>query len=126
MKPLLIQVLMFFSFQGFAESFRINGGWLEFADKEGILYYNCPKECLALSAVKMHPKIDIDLVRSKIQNPGSIGSDVCSPVYGGGSVLGIAQNKDGRAFCVFKDSSIIEINSLSSYLVNKGIVKSRQ
>ena len=38
------------------------------------------------------------------------------------SILGVAENQDGRAFCVFKDGSLIEINSLSSYLTEKKIV----
>lgn len=36
--------------------------------------------------------------------------------------LGVAENQDGRAFCVFKDGSLVEINSLSAYLLEKKIV----
>jgi hypothetical protein len=62
-------------------------------------------------------------VRKGMTYPNSIGSDVCNKVYNAGSLLGVAENSDRRAFCMFKDKSMVEMNSLTSYLVDKKIVK---
>ena len=76
-----------------------------------------------MDSVKKFKTIKLDKYRKPQRYANSLGSDVCSHVYNGGSILGQAENKDRRAFCVFKDGSMIEINSLTSYLKSKKIVR---
>lgn len=120
MKTLLLTLLI--SFGAKAEIFKINGELLDFKSQDGLLVRNCEKQCLALKSVSAHKKIDLKKIRKKQTYLGSVGSDVCRLVYEGGSVIGIAENRDQRAFCVFKDNSLIELNSLSAYLKEKKIV----
>ena len=114
--------LLFMSSLAQAEIFKINGELMDFKVQEGVLVRNCEKQCLALKSIAAHKKIDLKKVRAKETYLGSVGSDVCRLVYEGGSVIGIAENRDQRAFCVFKDNSLIELNSLSSFLKEKKIV----
>ena len=120
MKILLIAVLMVTAAQ--AEIFKVNGDLMDFKNQDGLLVRNCEKGCLALKIVGQHKKIDLKKLRAKEIFLGSVGSDVCRLVYEGGSVIGIAENRDQRAFCVFKDNSLIEINSLTQYLKDKKFV----
>lgn len=120
MKFLILGLL--FSTMASAEHFKINGELVEFQSKDGLLVRGCEKDCLALKTVKKHKKIDLKKIRAKESLVGSIGSDVCRLVYKTNSVIGTLENLDQRAFCVFKDNSLIEINSLSDYLVQKKIV----
>ena len=120
MKTLLLTLLI--SFGAKAEIFKINGELLDFKSQDGLLVRNCEKHCLALKSVSAHKKIDLKKIRKKQTYLGSVGSDVCRLVYEGGSVIGIAENRDQRAFCVFKDNSLIELNSLSAYLKEKKII----
>ena len=120
MKFLILALL--FSTLASAEHFKINGTLMEFQSKDGLLVNGCEKDCIALAKVKKHKKIDLKKVRAKEKFLGSIGSDVCRLVYKGNSVIGTIENLDQRAFCVFKDNSLIEINSLSDYLVQKKVV----
>ena len=120
MKFLILTLL--FSTMASAEHYKINGELTEFKAVDGLLVKGCEKDCLALKAVKKHKKINLKKVRAKEKFLGSIGSDVCRLVYKTNSVIGVAENLDQRAFCVFKDNSLIEINSLSDYLVQKKIV----
>lgn len=120
MKTLLLALMI--SSGVHAEIFKINGELMDFKTQDGLLVRNCEKQCLALKSVVSHKKIDLKKIRKKQTYLGSVGSDVCRLVYEGGSVIGIAENRDQRAFCVFKDNSLIELNSLSSYLKEKKIV----
>lgn len=43
-------------------------------------------------------------------------SDVCLKLLKGSSVLGYNEIKNSVAFCLFKDGSIIELNSLENYI----------
>ena len=105
-----------------ADTFKIGGELVSFKNKDGLLVKGCEKNCQALAAVTKLKKINLKKLRSKEQFVGSIGSDVCRLAYKGNSVIGVNEEKDQRAFCVFKDNSLIEINSLSQYLTEKKIV----
>jgi hypothetical protein len=117
MKILLIALFVTTAAQ--AEMFKLNGDVMDFKNHEGLLVRNCEKDCLALKTVAAHKKIKLKEARAKEPFLGSVGSDVCRLVYDAGSVIGIAENRDQRAFCVFKDNSLIEINSLTQYLKDK-------
>lgn len=105
-----------------AESFKIAGGLVSFELKDGLLLKGCDKSCIALETIKKHKKIDLVHVRKGMTFSNSVGSDVCDKVYKADSLLGVAQNGDRRAFCYFKDKSMVEMNSLSKYLLDKKIV----
>ncbi len=121
MKTLIICLL--FSPLAFAETFKIAGELTSFENKDGLLIKGCEKNCLALKTVGEFKKIDLKKARGQETFHGSVGSDVCRLVYKAESVIGVTESKDQRAFCVFKDSSLIEINSLSQYLTDKKIVR---
>lgn len=104
------------------ETFKIGGELVNFKNKDGLLVKGCESNCQALAVVNKFKKIDLKKLRGQEQYKGSIGSDVCRLAYKGNSVIGINEEKDQRAFCVFKDNSLIEINSLSRYLTEKKIV----
>ena len=106
----------------FAESFKISGESVRFENKDGLIIKGCEKECLALKKIGEFKKINLKQVRIHEKFEGSIGSDVCRLVYKSRSIIGIADNLDQRAFCVFPDNSLIEINSLSQFLKDKKIV----
>lgn len=120
MKYILLVVLMIPC--AFGETFKLAGEWLEFKDQDGLLLSGCQKNCDALKAISKYKKIDLRKVRKEGEFASSIGSDVCDRVYKAKSLLGTAMNRDGRAFCYFPDRSLVEINSLSSYLQQKKIV----
>ena len=118
-------VLFFLIFSNFvkAETFKISGESIFFENKNGLIVKGCEKECLALKTVAEFKNINLKKARIHEKFEGSIGSDVCRLVYKSHSIIGIAENLDQRAFCVFIDNSLIEINSLSQYLKDKNIVK---
>ena len=118
---IIFMFLIFFSFAN-AETYKISGELLSFENRDGLLIKGCEKKCLALTKVAEFKKINLKLARSNEKFEGSIGSDVCRLVYKTSSVIGVATNKDQRAFCVFSDNSLIEINSLSKYLTDKKMV----
>lgn len=105
-----------------AEVFKIAGQMLEFENKDGLLVKGCNKSCEALETVAKFKKIDLKKARAQEKFVGSAGSDVCRLVYKGRSVIGVNQDKDQRAFCIFKDESLIETNSLGQYLIDKKII----
>lgn len=107
----------------FAESYKIAGDLLEFKTVDGLIVLGCEKKCEALKVIKKHKKIDLKAARKGMSFTNSVGSDVCNKVYKADSLLGVAENTDRRAFCMFKDKSMVEMNSLSAYLVDKKIVK---
>jgi hypothetical protein len=107
----------------FAESFKIAGDLVEFQTIDGLLVKGCDKKCDALNVIKKHKNINLSKIRKGMKYTNSVGSDVCDKVYKADSVLGVAENTDRRAFCFFKDKSMVEMNSLSAYLVEKKIVK---
>jgi hypothetical protein len=114
MKNLFLAVLVF----------KISGTFLEFSDFSGLWVHGCPQgKCAAIETVEKHQSIDLKKARAGMQTTNSVGSDVCARVYGAGSLLGKASNGDGRAFCLFSDRSIIEMNSLSDYLAKKKYVR---
>ena len=106
-----------------AETFKIGGQLIEFQSKDGLLLKGCETQCLALKTVGKFKKINLQAIRAKEPFVGPVGSDVCRLVYKVNSIIGINENKDQRAFCVFKDNSLIEINSLGLYLLEKKMVK---
>jgi len=120
MKFLIIALI---STSAFAESYKIAGDLLEFKTVDGLVTRGCEKGCEALKVIKKHKKIDLKAARKGQPFINSVGSDVCHKVYKADSLLGVAENTDRRAFCMFKDKSMVEMNSLSAYLVDKKIVK---
>ena len=121
MKKLVILAVLL-SNTAFAESFKIAGQLVEFEDKGGLLLNGCAKKCDALETIQKHKKIDLKKARVGMTFTNSAGSDVCDKVYKADSLLGVAQNMDRRAFCLFRDKSMVEMNSLTDYLTAKKIV----
>ena len=120
MKYLLI---FFFLIQtAVADVFKISGNLFEFKNQAGLFVKGCENKCEALRVVSQHQKIDLKKARKKQNFRGSIGSDVCALIYQAKSIIGVNLDQDQRAFCVFPDDSMIEINSLSDYLISKKIV----
>ena len=120
-KYLLIGLI--FSTEIMAEAFKIAGDLIVFKEQDGLLLKGCEKKCDALKVIKQHKKINLEAIRTGMQFTNSVGSDVCYKVYKAESLLGVAKNTDRSAFCYFKDKSMVEMNSLSSYLVKNKIVK---
>ena len=118
-----ILIILLLSLPVYAESFKIAGDVTSFQDKDGLLVKGCEKECDALKVIKKHSKINLEAARKGMKTTNSVGSDTCLKVYKADSILGTAENKDMRAFCLFQDHSMVEMNSLSQYLVNKKILK---
>lgn len=106
-----------------AESFKIAGNLVSFKEQKGLILKGCEKSCDALKVIEKHKKINLKKIREGMSYTNSVGSDVCHKVYQADALLGLAENKDQRAFCVFKDHSMVEMNSLSSYLKEQKIVK---
>lgn len=107
----------------FAESFKIAGNLISFKESNGLMLKGCDSKCDALKAIKKHPSISLSEARKGMKFSNSVGSDVCARVYKAESLIGIAENGDQRAFCFFKDKSMVEMNSLSRYLIDKKIVR---
>lgn len=120
MKICILSLL--FSTYALAEPFKISGELSEFKNQDGLLLRGCDKDCLALTTVRNFQHIDLKKERAKESYVSSIGSDVCRLVYKANSIIGVNQAKDQRAFCVFKDDSLIEMNSLGQYLKDKKFV----
>lgn len=120
MKFIIIGLLI--SLSSFAETFKIAGSMVVFESQEGLLLQGCKNSCDALKKIKSFNKIDLKKARAVGGHHNSVGSDVCRLVYKANSVLGLAGNKDQRAFCIFEDKSLVEMNSLSQYLLKKKIV----
>lgn len=118
-----IFILILFSISLHAETFKIAGDLTRFNESDGLLLKGCEKKCDALKVIKKHGKIDLKSARVGMKTTNSVGSDVCLKIYKADSILGIAENKDMRAFCLFKDHSMVEMNSLTEYLLKKKIVK---
>jgi len=106
-----------------AEVFKINGSSIDFEKKSSVLVSGCEKTCEALKALGTHKKISLKKARAGIAFIGSTGSDVCKYVYKANAVIGVNEGKDQRSFCVFKDQSMLEINSLSDYLEKNKIAQ---
>jgi hypothetical protein len=123
MKKIFFIFNLFISFIASGETFVISQKPFEFLDYKDVLVANCLKKCEAKRLLDKHTKINLRKLRSKARFANSVGSDVCSLVYKGNSIIGLASNRDQRAFCVFKDESLIELNSLGLHLKEKGIVK---
>ncbi len=117
-------IILLFSFSAFAESYYIEGTLVALREQDELKVAACPKECDAIKAVKVHKVISRDEIGKGIKFPGSIGSEVCHEVYKALSILGRhSETKDQRAFCLFPDKSMIEINSLSDYLTKNKYVR---
>jgi hypothetical protein len=106
-----------------AETFKIAGSFVTFSSRGSLLLKGCEKDCQALKVIAKHTKIDLAATRQGMEFVNSIGSDVCSKVYHMRSVLGVAENHDGRAFCLFEDNSMVEMTSLTRHLVKKKYLK---
>lgn len=116
-------ILFAFSITAHAESFKIAGTLVEFKNKDGLITRGCVKSCEALKQIQKHKTINMLEVRQGMTFTNSVGSDVCGKVYKAEALIGVTETGDQRAFCYFKDKSMVEMNSLSSYLIEKKIVK---
>lgn len=120
----LILMIFILCGQASADTFRIAGENISFENQDGLLLKDCEnKKCEALKTILKFKRINLKRIRASQKYSSSIGSDVCKLAYKANSLIGIASNNDQRAFCVFKDSSVVEINSLSDYLVKNNIVQ---
>ncbi len=106
-----------------AESFFIKDKTYEFINFQGVLIAECPHNCMAKIVMFKNKTIKLSQFKNESYISNSLGSEVCKTIFKGHSVLGQAVNRDRRAFCVFKDQSMIEINSLTDYLKQKNILK---
>lgn len=112
----LVFALYLTSLGAFAKHYKVSGNLLEFKkDDSGLLVYGCDKGCEALKVLTIS-KYDPSTIKRKSQFVASLGSEACHYILGGKTYLGVNMDKDGRDFCVFKDQSMLEINSLSDYL----------
>jgi hypothetical protein len=106
-----------------AETFKISGTLQSFTSIDGLLVQGCHPNCEALATVKKFSTIDLKKAREGRPHPNSVGADTCQLIYLGTSVYGVNSDKDQRTFCLFKDGSMIENNSLTDYLKTKKIIK---
>lgn len=106
-----------------AEVFKIAGQEIVFKTQDGLVLNGCEKGCEALKVIQKHKKIDLTSLRKGQKYINSTGSDVCALQYKAKSVIGIMENRDQRAFCVFTDASMVEMNSLGAYLETKNFIK---
>ena len=112
----LVWLLIFFASYSRADVFQIAGRTYSFEVKGSVLVHGCKTECQALKAVRER-KIAGEALAAipKRTFKRSLGSTVCADIYRARSVIGKATNGDGRAFCLFPDESMIEMNSLSAF-----------
>ena len=122
MKILLILSLLSLSSFVNAESFKISGEYYNFKEDKGFLTYGCDQNCIAVKKVMELKNVNLKKLRVDEKFSGSVGSDICRLSLKSNSLIGLASNKDQRAFCVFPDNSMIELNSLGKYLIEKHIV----
>jgi hypothetical protein len=110
-----------------AEEYKIAGQLYRFETREGVQLSGCEKvKCRAWIEIQRPGQIDLKKARQHQKFKASIGSDVCKWVYQGRSTIGLAANRDQRAFCVFPDQSMIELNSLGEWLKSTKRLKSEQ
>jgi hypothetical protein len=122
MKKRGIMMLIFSTKLLLAESFFIFDKVYEFSSFNDVLVSNCQKKCEAKKKLSALKKVNLKKFTTKEAFANSPGSDVCRFVFQGESLMGQAQNRDRRAFCVFKDLSLIDINSLTLYLEEKKLL----
>jgi len=104
-------VSLLFTVNAIAAEYKIEGKMYSFKAHQGIEVF-CQKpgpECLAENTVK-----SLTVKNSRPDKFG--GSEFCLKELQIQTVLGVNKAGDGRAFCVFKDSSLIEVNSLGAFL----------
>lgn len=117
-------IALFISSAALAETYLIEGMEVEFIEKENLLLKGCVKDCEAIKVIKKHSYISLKEARKGLKYTGSAGSDVCHEVYKASSLLGReTKTKDQKAFCLFADGSMVEINSLTRYLEKKKILR---
>lgn len=114
---------LFFVVSAHAIPYKMAGNLYDFSDKEGLLVYGCEKSCDALKTIHTHRKIDLRKVRQNLKTANSAGSDICTYVYKEKALIGLSPNQDRRAFCLFPDKSMVELNSLEGYLRKKHDIK---
>lgn len=107
-------IMIFFSFALAAETYKIAGELVNFKNYKDVEYYCPKKKCDALEALKRKDRFDVaSFPKEQFANP--LGSDVCRHHYKAKTLLGRNEKLDGRAFCLFPDESMIEINSLTKF-----------
>lgn len=123
MKRLIFLSLLCFSFGSYSEVFKINGEVVNFEEHpSGLLIKNCKKNCEVLKVLSL-PQFDPKKIKTKSSMAASLGSTACHYILDGVSILGANLDNDGRDFCIFKDESMVEINSLSRYLEKNKVKK---
>ncbi len=117
-------LLLLISFAACAETYLIEGNLVYFERKDGLLLKGCQKNCKALKTINAHKTIEMKEVTKNLRFVGAPGSDVCHETYKASSLLGRdSTTKDQRAFCLFSDLSMVEINSLTDYLIKNKIIR---
>ena len=112
------------SFSAIAETYLIEGNLVSFENKDGLLLKGCQKKCEALKTINAHRTIEMREVTKNLKFVGAPGSDVCHETYQAKSLLGRdSKTKDQKAFCLFPDLSMVEINSLTDYLIKNKIIR---
>ncbi len=106
-----------------SESFFVNGRWIDFSSFEGtsVLWANGQVAANGHQALVELKKKDKIVIPQPTKYISSMGSAYCKYVWKQPSLLGKNKQGDQRSFCVFADDSIIELNSLSSYLATKKV-----
>lgn len=103
----LFILVMGVAFASSAKSYKISGKVYEFHEIKGVYAHGCEKDCLAISSLKKLkklPKQSKGLLKSK-------ASLICGS-SGGKAVFGVDSKKNMMAFCLFKDDSLVEYQSL--------------
>ena len=97
------------------ETYRIASEIVTFELFEGVEISHCKDLCQAKEKLLSLKKKGPPKVKSKKKFISSVGSDACE-YMDGQAVLGTNLKKDGRSFCLFKDHSMLETNSLGRYV----------
>lgn len=108
-----------------AKTYKMAGKFIDFIEKHGVLVdkAHCENDCSALRKLRaLKPMKKKSLMEGEkwASSPGSL---VCGKGLKGRSVLGKGQDMDMRAFCLFEDGSMLEINSLADYLEKNQLIK---
>ncbi len=99
-----------------SETIKLLGRNFEFHQEKGIAYSSkCKKDCRAKKNVDQFLRKPFKL-KNKRKFKTSKGSILCRDYWKGVSVIGIRENKNQVALCLFEDQSIVDLDSLTRRL----------
>jgi hypothetical protein len=114
----LISIYANFIITHASEPVKILGRNFDTVEINNIIYSDkCAKECMAKTAVEKYLQKPFPL-KSKVGFYSQEGSVLCRDYWNEVSLLGIKNDKSPTAFCLFKDQSFVEIQSLSKRVQN--------